>query len=267
MFLSSLLKLCQIICHESSKSDQRLPISVFLPASRRPSSLCHVFINGLSSGSPLPFNSVQVEVLSEWHRYGGRGYDTCSLLHPSLTFSRFSVCVCVSWLYDVGGPVASLTRDVTNGPELHWASELSFRSSSRTPVRGLYLCITSWLKGRRWWWASGGMLGSLASGRLAHDQSALGATVGGGERAVSWRSEVNSWLSTADFGQHESAEAAGKNMLVTCLQETQKNHVALYHRTLRYCLFSTSHEKWVMTFASLTCFLRGFFFFFFLQTS
>ena len=95
MFLSSLLKLCQIICHESSKSDQRLPISVFLPASRRPSSLCHVFINGLSSGSPLPFNSVQVEVLSEWHRYGGRGYDTCSLLHPSLTFSRFSVCVCV----------------------------------------------------------------------------------------------------------------------------------------------------------------------------
>lgn len=58
------------------------------------------------------------------------------------------------------------------------------------------------------------MLGSLANGRLAHDQSALGVTVGGREQCP----EGRSWLSTADFGQHESAEAAGKKMLVTCLQ-------------------------------------------------
>lgn len=78
-------------------SDQRLSIYVFLLASRRPSSQCHVFINGLSSGSPLSFNSVQVEVLSEWHRYGSRGYDTC--VHYCILILRFQdflcVCVCV----------------------------------------------------------------------------------------------------------------------------------------------------------------------------
>ena len=49
----------------------------------------------------------------------------------------------------------------------------------------------------RWWWASGGMPGSLASDKLAPDQSAVGLIVNG-ERGKYWRSKVNSWLSTAD---------------------------------------------------------------------
>lgn len=137
----------------------------------------------------------------KWLGCGVRGYHQRLCVCYRILFLQFckfvSKCffflLCVKdhdsrtrcWLCDTDGPDAPLTLGFTNGPGLLWASNLSswIYLSNRTPVRGLYRCITPWPKGRRWWWASGGMLGSLASGRLAHDQSALGVTVEG-ERKV-----------------------------------------------------------------------------------
>lgn len=97
------------------------------------------------------------------------------------------------WLCD--GPVALVTWAFTNGPQVLQAFQLSLwiHLNNRTPVRGLFFSIRPPPGGRRWGWASSGMFGSLVSDRLVHDQSAV-------ERK-SWRSKVNSWLTTVNFGQ------------------------------------------------------------------
>lgn len=102
-------------------------------------------------------------------------------------------------LSDADGSDASLAEDFANGPQLHWASKLSswIHPSNRTPVRGLCLRITPSPKGRRWWWASGSMLGSLANGRLAHDQSAQRVTQGIERKVLKVKGKQlaqNSWL-------------------------------------------------------------------------
>lgn len=102
-------------------------------------------------------------------------------------------------LYDADGSDASLAEDLANGPQLHWASKLSpwIHPSNRTPVRGLCLRIIPSPKGRRWWWASGSMLGSLANGSLAHDQSAQRVTQGIERKVLKVKGKQlaqNSWL-------------------------------------------------------------------------
>lgn len=198
-FLSSLFKLCQIIC---SWAFYQRSAAVSLFSAFWLCVLLHrnVFSWLMMSSLPLLHPSTH----SQWGSCQNdsdveseviiRGYvcvtASCFCSFASLSLSAF---LCVKdhdsrkrcWLCDTDGPDAPLTLGFTNGPGLLWASNLSswIYLSNRTPVRGLYRCITPWPEGRRWWWASGGMLGSLASGRLAHDQSALGVTVEG-ERKV-----------------------------------------------------------------------------------
>lgn len=156
------------------------------------------------------------------------------------------------WLLDTDG--SHLILGLTNGSDLLWVSKLSSRIhlSNRTPVRALFLCLTPWPQGTRWWWAPGGMPGSLASDKLAHDQSAVGVIVNG-ERGTCWRSKVNSWLSTADSGPCEGGGRQNKSdhqLLIMCLmmstQRQCKNRLTSFFYTLYYTITSKSMTSYYL---------------------